>query len=223
MRAAAAEAGALGGSHGRLVQVVMGVRWVAVVAGLFLAPLTIWPGEASPSAGDVALVTRPVFQRPLASFEESRATTVVFQALPDSAVLRAWGMPIYAVYATRPAPDDDWLLPFSRIGVMVNATADGRPVEVKPNAVQVYAHSSDTADTNVGFTPPSGSTVEVVLAVSPDVDRPPGTLVIRPFWPGMKDRLVSVGLEYDLHKLRTWLARAGLGVLLLVVLKKRTA
>jgi hypothetical protein len=131
-------------------------------------------------------------------------------------------MPVYAVYATRPAPEEDWILAFPPLGLTVRATAAGAPLEVRTNAVQVYAHSSDTADTSVGFTPPSGGPVEVELTFLPDVDLPEGTLVIRPFWPGMKDRLVGVGMEYELHKYRTWLARAGLGVLLLAVFKKRT-
>ncbi len=178
--------------------------WVGLLGVVLLLPAAlywacIWISDPVRPA-DV----RTAFQR-LASVPLSQAAgdlgVEVTATIPNDAswmrIIRNWGDPGYLIGAVAPGPRH-YMYCLKDLGVRVEVRIGDQLVGLETAGVP-YGYSIDCEPAGLIFRAPPGAVVKIRLAVTGQ-PRQAVDLVVQPYWRGeVKDHLVGVYIDEDLH------------------------
>lgn len=195
--------------------------WVGLIGILLFAPgawywLWVWISDPVRTAD-----TSVAFER-LAEVPLNRAdggAVVEFTTTTPSGriwnrITRDWGAPEFIIAAVSAGPKGDMHC-LSELGVQVEATVGGQPIRLAAAERAPYGYSLRCHPAGLRFQTPPGTALRIRFQVS---GKPRGMidLIVEPYWGwNMKDRLVGLAIEEELHNVReitTAVGLAGLGL-----------
>jgi hypothetical protein len=193
------------------------VKYALILIALLLTlPAAFTSGVFGPTAEDAELAVTPAVRLPLDALKRAGSASVIFEVpagVQWTRIRDEWGDPDYVVFGV--ARSNGSVVSWSSLGVAVTASIAGRSLPVEPATAAAYGYSSGAQDPGVVIRPAPGARVRVDFAASNPDPGPATEIVVKPEWPGMKDRLVGVTLNLNL---RPHIRAASVcGVLLLAV------
>jgi len=199
-------------------------KWILLAVGTLLLIPAAWHlifEPMRPTDSDVAC--RSLIYIPASQFRQHSAITFTFTSPNDAAwkrIRHSWGDPSFAiVHASGNSLAGETQHCFDPFDVRVRQGRRDVPLE---EAGGIYLFTSDYGGypdrcKSIGkiFRVAPGSTVQIGVEIRKEQLISDTELIIWPYWPDMKDKLVGLSLDRDLPVER-WAALVGLVLMLLV-------
>ena len=195
-------------------------KWqLFAILGLFLLiPSAMYLAYDPVRPADLRVAFERLATVPIGQVEGNPGVDVT-ATIPNSAawtrIIRHWGTPGFIVAAVSPGPKR-FMYCLKDFGVHVEVRVNGQPVKLGTAEYPPYGYSSDCRPVGLWFRAPQGAVVAIRLHAEGKPLRAID-LIVEPYWSaGIKDDLVGIAIDQDLHfrAFTVILCAAGLAALL---------